>query len=156
MGAQLRAVRARIRAVKSIAKITRALELIAASRMVKAQQRVAGSSRTPRELTRAVSAVASRSDDRPPADDRARDHTRAAALLITSDRGSAGAYSSNVLREGEPLTALMRENGFETVTYMVGRKGLACYRFRDRVDREGVERVLRSPPTPTPRRSPTR
>jgi len=132
MGAQVRVYRRRIRSVRATAKITRAFELIAASRMVKAQHRVAASTPYAEAITRAVSAVASQSDVDHPLTTQHENPTRAAVLLITSDRGLAGAYSSNVLREGESLTAHLRENGFEVVPYLVGRKGIAYYRFRDR------------------------
>jgi F-type H+-transporting ATPase subunit gamma len=132
MGAQLRVYRRRIRSVRATAKITRAMELIAASRIVKAQQRVAASAPYADAITRAVSAVASESDIDHPLTTQKQTATRAAVLLITSDRGLAGAYSSNVLREGESLTAHLRETGFEVSPYLVGRKGIGYYRFRDR------------------------
>ncbi|MBX6371543.1 MAG: F0F1 ATP synthase subunit gamma [Acidothermus sp.] len=132
MGAQLRIYRRRIRSVRATAKITRAMELIAASRIVKAQQRVAASTPYAQAITRAVSAVASLSDiDHPLLTERP-DPARAAVLLVTSDRGLAGAYSANVLREGDALTEHLRERGMDVVHYLVGRKGLAYYRFRDR------------------------
>ena len=132
MGAQVRVYRRRIRSVRATAKITRAFELIAASRMVKAQQRVAASTPYADAITRAVSAVASQSTVDHPLLTQKETATRAAVLLVTSDRGLAGAYSSNVLREGESVTAHLRELGFEVLPYIVGRKGIAYYRFRDR------------------------
>jgi F-type H+-transporting ATPase subunit gamma len=132
MGAQVRVYRRRIRSVRATAKITRAFELIAASRMVKAQQRVTASTPYAEAITRAVSAVSSQSNIEHPLTTRHEAATRAAVLLVTSDRGLAGAYSSNVLREGESLTAHLRDNGFEVLPYIVGRKGIAYYRFRDR------------------------
>jgi F-type H+-transporting ATPase subunit gamma len=132
MGAQVRVYRRRIRSVRATAKITRAFELIAASRMVKAQQRVAASTPYAQAVTRAVTAVASQSDTDHPLTTQREGGTRAAVLLVTSDRGLAGAYSANVLREGESLTAHLRESGFEVVPYIVGRKGIAYYRFRNR------------------------
>ncbi len=132
MGAQLRVYRRRIRSVRATAKITRAMELIAASRIVKAQQRVQASTPYADAITRAVSAVASQSDVDHPLLTQKETATRAAVLLVTSDRGLAGAYSANVLREGESLTAHLREGGFEVVPYIVGRKGIGYYRFRDR------------------------
>jgi F-type H+-transporting ATPase subunit gamma len=132
MGAQVRVYRRRIRSVRATAKITRAFELIAASRMIKAQQRVAASTPYAEAITRAVSAVASQSNVEHPLTSQHDNAVRAAVLLITSDRGLAGAYSSNVLKEGESLAAHLRESGFEVMPYIVGRKGLAYYRFRDR------------------------
>ena len=140
MGAQLRVYRRRIRSVNATKKITKAMELIAASRIVKAQQRVAESSPYAEAITRAVSAVASFSDvDHPltgtvPASEQEGHEgpARAAMLLITSDRGLAGAYSSNAIKEGERLANLLREQGKDVVPYLVGRKGVAFYRFRNR------------------------
>jgi F-type H+-transporting ATPase subunit gamma len=137
MGAQLRVYRRRIRSVNATKKITKAMELIAASRIVKAQQRVADSTPYAEAITRAVSAVASYSDvDHPlthtPGKNDDKPAARAAKLLITSDRGLAGGYSSNAIREGERLTELLRSEGKDVVPFVVGRKGVAFYRFRHR------------------------
>src|SRR5829696_6230384 len=140
MGAQLRVYRRRIRTVNSTKKITKAMELIAASRIVKAQQRVAASTPYAEAITRAVSAVASFSEvEHPltgtvPASEQEGHEGpgRAALLLITSDRGLAGAYSSNAIKEGERLSNLLRDRGKEVVPYVVGRKGVGFYRFRQR------------------------
>ena len=132
MGAQLRVYRRRIRTVQSTKKITKAMELIAASRIIKAQARVAASTPYAEEITRAVSAVASFSNAEHPLTTEKEDRTRAAMLLITSDRGLAGAYSSNAIKEGESLSELLRSEGKEVVPYLVGRKGIGFYRFRDR------------------------
>jgi F-type H+-transporting ATPase subunit gamma len=132
MGAQLRVYRSRIKAVQGTKKITRAFELIAASRMVKAQQRTKASAPYARAITRAVSAVATYSnEDHPPTTEK-REVTRAAMLLVTSDRGLAGAYSSNVIKEGERLAELLRGEGKEVVPFIAGRKGSSYYRFRRR------------------------
>jgi F-type H+-transporting ATPase subunit gamma len=131
MGAQLRAVRRRIRSVQSTAKITRAQELIAASRIIKAQQRVRDAAPYAREITRAVEAVVSRSGQiKHPLTTAAEHPTRAAVLVITSDRGFAGGFNSNALREAQSLRALLDEQGIETVPYVAGRKGSVWYRFR--------------------------
>ena len=132
MGAQLRVYRSRIKAVQGTKKITRAFELIAASRMVKAQQRTAASAPYARAITRAVSAVATYSNEDHPLTTEKREVTRAAMLLVTSDRGRAGAYSSNVIKEGESLAELLRSEGKEVVPFIAGRKGSAYYRFRRR------------------------
>jgi len=132
MGAQLRVYRRRIRATQSIQKITKAMELIAASRIIKAQQRVAASTPYAQEITRAVSAVASQSNVDHPLTTEKENRTRAAMLLITADRGLAGAYSTNAIKEGEQLATLLRSDGKEVVPYLVGRKGVAFYRFRNR------------------------
>lgn len=132
MGAQLRVYRRRIRSVKATAKITRAMELIAASRIVKAQQRVAASTPYATEITRAVSAAASNSTVDHPLLTEKDNPQRAAVLLVTSDRGLAGGYSSNAIKEAESLTELLRSSGKEVMPYLVGRKGIGFYRFRQR------------------------
>ncbi len=132
MAAQLRVYRQRIRSVQSIAKITKAFELIAASRIVKAQQRVEQSGPYARGITAAVSAVASFSNAEHPLTTEPENPTRAAMLLITSDRGLAGAYSASAIREGEALASLLRSEGKVVVPYLCGRKGIAFYKFRQR------------------------
>ncbi|QGN57910.1 F0F1 ATP synthase subunit gamma [Nostocoides sp. HKS02] len=132
MGAQMRVYRQRIRSVQATKKITRAMELIAASRVVKAQQRVKESSPYSRALTRAVSAVATYSNVDHPLTTEHEDVRRAAVLVITSDRGLAGAYSSSAIKESERLVGELREAGKEVVPYLVGRKATGFYRFRKR------------------------
>ncbi|WP_433175386.1 F0F1 ATP synthase subunit gamma [Actinoallomurus sp. CA-150999] len=133
MGAQLRTIRRRIATTKSMAKITRAQELIASSRIVKAQQRVRESGPYARQITRAISALVSHNVGvgHPLLTERT-DSNRVAVLLITSDRGFAGGYNANVIREAEGLMTLLREQGKEPVPYIVGRKGVGWYRFRER------------------------
>lgn len=136
MAGQLRVYRRRIASVKATKQITRAQELIATARIVKAQQKVAASTPYAEEITRAVSAVASRSNashalttEREP---RAGTRPKAAVLVVTSDRGFCGGYNSNVLKEAEQLMQLLREQGKEPVRYVVGRKGVAYNSFRER------------------------
>jgi len=132
MGAQLRAVRARIRAVKSIAKITRAQELIASSRIVRAQQRMRAAEPYSRELTTAVEAVVSRSSAlNHPLLSEPESSTRAAVLVLTSDGGFCGAYNANVLREASRLRQRNTEDGIRSLNYVAGRKGIAWHRFRE-------------------------
>jgi F-type H+-transporting ATPase subunit gamma len=132
MGAQLRVYRRRMRSVKATKKITKAMELISASRIVKAQQRVAASTPYANELTRAVSAVATFSTTNHPLTTASENPKRAAVLVISADRGMAGAYSNNAIKEGEQLAALLRERGLETKSYLVGRKAVSYYKFRNR------------------------
>jgi F-type H+-transporting ATPase subunit gamma len=132
MAGQLREYRNRIRAVKSTQKITKAFELIAASRMIKAQQRTRASTPYANAITRAVSAVATYSNEDHPLTREKANVERAAMLLVTSDRGLAGAYSSNVLRAGERLAEKLRGEGKTVVPYIAGRKGVSYYRFRRR------------------------
>ena len=131
MGAQLRAVRRRIRSIKSTAKITRAQEMIAASRILKAQQRVQAAGPYAREITRAVEAVVSRSQSiHHPLTTETASPTRAAVMLLTSDGGFAGGYNANVLREAQALDGLLGSRGVEPVTYVAGNKGIVWHRFR--------------------------
>jgi F-type H+-transporting ATPase subunit gamma len=132
MAVSLREYRARIRSVESTKKITRAMELIAASRIIKAQQRAQAAAPYARELTRAVSAVASYSNVDHPLTTEPEDPKRAAILIVTSDRGLAGAYSSSVLKEAERLTEKLRSEGKEVSVYVSGRKGVAYLNFRRR------------------------
>jgi F-type H+-transporting ATPase subunit gamma len=132
MAVSLREYRARIKSTESMKKITRAMELIAASRIIKAQQRAQAAAPYARELTRAVSAVATYSSVEHPMTREAEDPKRAAVLIVTSDRGLAGAYSSSVLKESERLAATLRDEGKEVDTYICGRKGEAYFKFRQR------------------------
>ncbi|HEY6812578.1 MAG TPA: F0F1 ATP synthase subunit gamma [Propionibacteriaceae bacterium] len=132
MPASLRELRQRRASVTTIKKVTRAMELIAASRIIKAQQRAQAAAPYARELTRAVSAVATFSNVDHPLTTEAERPTRAAVLLITSDRGLAGAYSSSVIKEGEQLNQLLRQSNKESVPYLTGRKSIAFYAFRRR------------------------
>jgi F-type H+-transporting ATPase subunit gamma len=130
MGAQLRVYRRRIASVTATKKITRAQELIATARIVKAQQRVAASTPYAREITRAVSAVASHSNAKHPLIGERPRLRRAAIVLITADRGFAGAYNSAAIKQAEQLAALLRDEGKEVVRYVIGRRGASYYRFR--------------------------
>ncbi|MCL8024777.1 F0F1 ATP synthase subunit gamma [Nocardioides bruguierae] len=132
MAVSLREYRARIKSTQSMKKITRAMELIAASRIIKAQQRAQAAAPYARELTRAVSAVATYSDVDHVLTTEPENPQRAAVLVITSDRGLAGAYSSSVLKEAERLVGRLTEEGKEVDLYLSGRKAEAYYRFRGR------------------------
>jgi F-type H+-transporting ATPase subunit gamma len=132
MPATTRQLNARRKSVTTIRKVTRAMELIAASRIIKAQQRAQAAGPYSRELTRAVSAVATYSNVDHPLTTEKENPSRAALLLITSDRGLAGAYSSSAIREGERLTQLLHDGGREVIPYLSGRKGIAFYGFRRR------------------------
>ncbi len=133
MGAQLRVYRRRIRSVQSTKKITRAMELIAASRIVKAQQRVSAAQPYARQITRVISALASQSStiDHPLLQEQT-DEKRAAVLVVTSDRGLAGGYNANALKTAAQLEELLRSEGKEPVAFLVGRKAVGFYKFRGR------------------------
>ncbi|HEY8590429.1 MAG TPA: F0F1 ATP synthase subunit gamma [Naasia sp.] len=132
MAGQLREYRARIRSAQTTKKITRAMELIAASRIQKAQQRVATSTPYSRAVTRAVSAVATYSNVQHVLTTEPERIDRAAVVIFSSDRGLAGAFNSNVLREAEQLAELLRSQGKEVVYYLVGRKAVGYFGFRKR------------------------
>ncbi len=130
--AQIREIRRRISSVTSTKKITRAMELIATTRIAKAQQRVQAALPYAREITRALSSLAaSASLDHPLLVERA-EPKRAAVLIVTSDRGLAGGYTSNAVRAAEELASLLRNEGKEPILYVIGRKGIGYYSFRRR------------------------
>jgi F-type H+-transporting ATPase subunit gamma len=131
MGAKLRVIRRRMRSVNSTMKITRAMELIAASRIVKAQGRVESSRPYAERLTAAMEDVARQTGSlaHPLLEERP-DPRVAGVLVITSDRGLAGAYNSNVLRRAEQVMAGVRGRGLSPLPYVVGKKGVSYFRFR--------------------------
>jgi F-type H+-transporting ATPase subunit gamma len=132
VAAQLRAVRRRIQAVQSTAKITRAQELIASSRIIRAQQRFRDAEPYAREITRAVTAVVSRSAQvNHPLTTPSANPSRAAVLILTSDRGFCGGYNAAVLRELQGLNAMLAERGIDTVPFVSGRKGIVWHSFRE-------------------------
>jgi F-type H+-transporting ATPase subunit gamma len=132
MGAQLRVYRQKIRSAQTTKKITKAMELIAASRIQKAQQRVAASGPYSRAVTRAVSAVATYSNVDHVLTTEPETIERAAILIFSSDRGLAGAFNTNVVREAGELAARLRSEGKDVVHYLVGRKAIAYFNFRKR------------------------
>ena len=131
MGAKLREIRRRIGSVQSIMKITRAMELIAASRILKAQQRVEQIRAYATRLTEAMEDVARQTgalvhpllEERP-------NPKKAAVLVLSSDRGLAGALNANVLRRADRVIGRVRGEGMEPVLYVVGKKGQSYFRFR--------------------------
>ena len=132
MAGQLREYRGRIKSTQSMQKIFRAMELIATSRITRARAAVTASNPYARALTRAVSAVASATDTDHPLITERGTARRAAVLVVTSDRGMAGGYSANALKEAERLVARLREQGTEPVLFAAGRKAAAFYNFRRR------------------------
>jgi F-type H+-transporting ATPase subunit gamma len=137
MGAQLRVYRQKIKSAQTTKKITRAMELISASRIQKAQARVAASTPYARAITRAVSAVATYSNVEHVLTTEPEKIERAAIVIFSSDRGLAGAFNSNVLKESEQLAELLRSQGKDVVYFLVGRKAAAYFSFR----RRAFERV---------------
>lgn len=132
MGAQIRVYRQKIVSTTSMRKIFKAMELIATSRIGKARARVSSSLPYANAITRAVSAVASQSEIDHPLTTEPEQIRRAAVLIMTSDRGLAGSYSATVLKQAESLIELLREEGKEVKTYLVGRKAQAYFDFRGR------------------------
>ncbi len=132
MALSVREYRARIKSTESMKKITRAMELIAASRIIKAQQRAQAAAPYARELTRAVSAVATFSNVDHALTLEPENPKKAAILIVTSDRGLAGAYSSSVLKEAERLIEKLKGEGKAVDLYTSGRKAQAYFKFRQR------------------------
>ncbi len=137
MAAQLRVLRRRIRSVRSMKKITKAMELIATSRIARAQARVEASRPYAREITKVLSALAGAAGtlDNPLLVER-ENPTRAAVLVLTSDRGLCGGYNANLLRAAEELHALLRDEGKSVRLFVIGRKGLKYFQFRQRAIEE--------------------
>ena len=132
MAESVRELRAKIRSTQATKKITRAMELIAASRIIKAQQQAAAAAPYARELTRAVSAVATFSNVDHPLTREKDEPKKAAVLVVSSDRGLAGSYSSSVLKEAERLIEKLKGEGKDVDLYLSGRKAEAYFNFRQR------------------------
>jgi len=131
MAATLRELRGRIRSAGSIKKITKAQELIATSRIARAQARVGAARPYAAEITNMLTNLAAESALDHPLLVARENPRRAAVLVVSSDRGLCGAYNANVLRRSEELFSLLREEGKEPVLYVVGRKALGYYSFRN-------------------------
>jgi len=130
MGAQLRVYKQKIASAQTTKKITKAMELIAASRIQKAMARVRASSPFARAVTRAVSAVATHSNVDHPLTREPEAIRRSAVVIFSSDRGLAGAFNSQILREALELSELLRKEGREPVYYLIGRKAVGYFQFR--------------------------
>jgi F-type H+-transporting ATPase subunit gamma len=131
MAATLRELRGRIRSAGSIKKITKAQELIATSRLPKAQNRLDSARPYTFEITRMLTTLAGEAAlDHPLLVERP-EPTRAGVLVVSSDRGLCGAYNSGIFRRSEQLFAQLRDEGKEPVLYTVGRKAQNYYTFRN-------------------------
>ncbi|HEY8827944.1 MAG TPA: F0F1 ATP synthase subunit gamma [Jatrophihabitantaceae bacterium] len=130
MGAQLRVYRRRIRTIQSTKKITKAMELIAASRIGKAQTRMKAARPYAEELTRALAALGNNASLEHPMLTGVESPQRAGILVVTSDRGLAGGYNSNAIRRANALAAKLKSEGRDVAWYVIGRKGVAYYKFR--------------------------
>jgi F-type H+-transporting ATPase subunit gamma len=131
MAATLRELRGRIRSAGSIKKITKAQELIATSRIAKAQARVEAARPYTREITNMLTELANASALDHPLLVEHENPRRAGVLVVSSDRGLCGAYNANIFRRSEELFSLLREEGKQPVLYVVGRKALGYYSFRN-------------------------
>ncbi|GAB3277017.1 F0F1 ATP synthase subunit gamma [Microbacterium sp. MEC084] len=130
MGAKLREYKQKISSAQTTKKITKAMELIAASRIQKALARVNASSPFSRAVTRAVSAVATHTDIDHPLTREPESVKRSAIVILSSDRGLAGAFNSQVIREGLELAELLRSQGKDVAFYLFGRKAVGYFQFR--------------------------
>ena len=130
MAATLRQLRERTKSVGSVMKITKAMELIAASRVVKAQNRAKAMVHYNDELVAAVSAVAANTTEKHPLTTERINPRRAGVLIVSADRGLAGAYNANVIRFGEGLIQRLRDAGEEVDIYVTGRRGIEYFNFR--------------------------
>jgi len=145
MPASLRELRQRRKSVTATKKITRAMELIASSRIIKAQQVAARALPFTRELNRAVSAVANKSHLNHPLTQDTENPRRIAILFITSDRGMNGAYSSNVIKTVASFRQRAESEGKELLRYVVGRKGIGYLKYRNLPIAESWEGFSDSP-----------
>jgi F-type H+-transporting ATPase subunit gamma len=132
MPASVRVLRRRIRTTKSTKKITKAMELVATSRIAKAQERVNASRPYASAITMVLTALASNANIDHPLLQARPTVRRAGVLVITSDRGLCGGYNANVIRTAEQLISRLNEDGKQVALYVVGRKGVTFYRFRKR------------------------
>lgn len=146
MAGQQRVYKQKIRATSTLKKVFRAMELIAASRITKARQAAQGQDPYTRALIRSISMVASHASSDHPLVSERQDTNRVAVLVVTSDRGMAGAYSSSVLREAEALVQRLRDEGKEPVLYVTGRRGESFFKFR-RIEIEKVWSGFSDSPT---------
>ncbi len=131
MAATLRELRGRIKSASSIKKITKAQELIATSRISKAQARVEAARPYSIEITNMLTDLAAEAALDHPLLVEHKNPKRAAVLVVTSDRGLCGAYNANVLRKAEELMALLRQEGKTPILYVVGRKAQGYFSFRN-------------------------
>jgi F-type H+-transporting ATPase subunit gamma len=132
MAGSVRVLRRRIRTTRSMKKITKAMELVATSRIAKAQARVAASLPYSSAITVVLTALASNANINHPLLQARPVVRRAGVLVITSDRGLCGGYNANAIKTAEQLISRLRDEGKQVFLYVVGRKGVTYYRFRNR------------------------
>jgi F-type H+-transporting ATPase subunit gamma len=137
--AALRDTRRRIKSVDSIKKITRAMELIATSRIPKAVARVEGSKPYTAKLVEVIENVGGVNAGAGHKLLERRDPRTVGVLVVASDRGMAGAYSSNVIRLAEHRIAALEKTGRDVLIYAVGKKAQSYFRYRGfRIERAYV------------------
>ncbi|MFC4335689.1 F0F1 ATP synthase subunit gamma [Salininema proteolyticum] len=132
MAAQLRQLKARLKSAQSIKKITKAMELVATSRIAKAQERVAASLPYARAMTDVMTSLATSATINHPLLQPRPNPRKAGILVVTADKGMAGAYTANALKHTEQLVKRLQEEGKQPVLYVVGRSGVGYYSFRER------------------------
>jgi F-type H+-transporting ATPase subunit gamma len=132
MAGQVRVLRRRIKTTRSMKKITKAMELVATSRIAKAQERVAASLPYARAITGVLTALASSANINHPLLTPRPVIRRAGVLVVTSDRGLCGGYNANAIRTAEQLIAKLKDEGKDVALYVIGRKAISYYRFRGR------------------------
>jgi F-type H+-transporting ATPase subunit gamma len=132
VAANLQVLRRRIKTVTSTRKITKAQELVASSRIGKAQERVDASRPYAESITDVLTELSRNARVDHPLLATGGRVDRAAVLLVTSDRGLCGGYNANVLRAAEQLITKLRAEGKQPALYVIGRKGVTYFRFRDR------------------------
>ena len=130
MGGQQRIYKQRIASTTTLAKVFRAMEMIAASRIGAARRAATEAGPYEKALTQAVAAVAVHTDLDHPLTLEREDTKRVAILVVASDRGMAGAYSATILRESDKLISDLTADGFEPLLYTFGRRAAAYFRFR--------------------------
>jgi F-type H+-transporting ATPase subunit gamma len=131
MAATLRELRGRIRSAGSIKKITKAQEMIATSRIGKAQARLEAARPYAFQITSMLTTLSSEAAlDHPLLVER-EEPSRAGVLVVSSDRGLCGAYNSSIFRRSEELFSLLREEGKTPIVYTVGRKAQNYFKFRN-------------------------
>ena len=148
MAASLRVLRRRIRSTKNIAQITKAMEMVAASRIVKAQTRVHAARPYSDEFTHVLTTAAKAGASDHPLLVAREEPGRTGVLVVTSDRGLCGGYNANVLREAERLMRELNSAGKEPQLFVIGGKGTAYFRFRKRAVGRAVDGLLRGPRLP--------
>ncbi|HET9690454.1 MAG TPA: F0F1 ATP synthase subunit gamma [Acidimicrobiales bacterium] len=130
-GGQERALRRRVRSNQNIKKITHAMELIAASRIAKDQQRVAAARPYAELMTTVVAHLTKVGGNLDQPLLAVRDTVRAVGLVVvTADKGLAGGYNANVTRAADQALAAARRDGRDAKVYVAGKKGLNYFRFR--------------------------